>query len=173
MSDDLDLLPPAAAPEVGHPVRSFVAVLVLAAVVLLALQWSGALWPQLSPGLSRYEADLPVGRVGELVEIRNDGALPVRVRAVDWPSHGLEEAAVERIDHSSPGVIDLARRQPATDFEIPAGGSVTLVLSGLPTCDATVEHPRLHVDSWFGPDRTVDASSEGFGQRPLSDGTTC
>jgi hypothetical protein len=171
MTDDHDLLPPPASPEVGHPVRSFVAVLLLVAAALLVLQWSGALWPRLHPGGSSSSATGPGGRVEERLEVRNDGPLAVRVLAVDWPSQGLVEPVVERIDHLEPGVVDLSARQPARDFEIPAGGSVTLVLSGGPSCAIVVSPPRLHVDPPVGPDRTVAISEAA--PSPLLSGQPC
>ncbi|MGK2948863.1 MAG: hypothetical protein ACSLFP_09835 [Acidimicrobiales bacterium] len=162
MTDDLDLLPSPSAPDVGHPVRSFVAVLVLVAVALMGLRWTGALWPQVHPGMSGFDASvLPDGRVGEYLELHNDGALTVRVLAVDWPSQGLLDPVVELLDQPAPGAVDLAARGPATDFEIPAGGSVAVLLSGRPTCNVTAGSPRLHVDAWFGPDRTVEVSEAG------------
>ena len=109
MSHDPDLLAPPTAPEVGHPVRSFVAVLLLAALALLALQWSGAVWPALSVGQRGPDPmGLPAGHLGERIDIHNDGAFPVRVRSVDWPSVGLDGSVVERIGHPAPGTIDFA-----------------------------------------------------------------
>ena len=75
--------------DLGHPVRSFILVMVAVGVLLLVLQWSGAVMPRVS-STSGGMSENDLGQILQ-AEVHNDGPLAVDVVGARWP---VEDAVV-------------------------------------------------------------------------------
>jgi hypothetical protein len=143
--------------ELGHPVRSFTLVMVGFAVLLLALQWTGAVHPNLeSPGSSTTSyGPFEIA----MVEVHNAGALPVRVDRATWPTIGVRTAALGLAPegwNDPEGSLDLAHIPPFRPFTIDANASRWLVVTVLPECGGQLGEPTVRVRTALGLHRTVD-----------------
>ena len=160
MTDLTATAPPATRaqePDLGHPVRSFVLVLTLIGLVLLGFGASGAISPRLStPATEIQEFPMRDGRTFYVVDLHNDGLLPVRVEEVIWSATGIDEMTLELVHQPRPDTLVFGEGAPARSFEIPAHGQVTIAVGGRPRCDASISVPRLRVSTWVGVVRTVE-----------------
>ena len=76
-----------------HPIRRFVAVLIVTTLALILVWWTGLLAPRLSSDLSNGHFD-PVLHHGVLeLDVRNTSPTPVRVHGVDAPSSAAIRSA--------------------------------------------------------------------------------
>lgn len=153
--DDLDL---------GHPVRSFAAVLVLIGAVLLGLQWTGAVQPQLTtPETGAAEAAEVGGPESRTVTLENEGVVSIQIESIEWTAPGWTnvgvtllppDVAFPELDPSS----TTADAGPIEPFTLHPGfdAAWSLVLTGTPTCSGqpsgTIE---VHARTWLGIERTV------------------
>jgi hypothetical protein len=138
--------------DVGHPVRSFVAVLVAVGLLLVVVEWTGAVHPQV------HESSEAVPSLGDgeqqtfVVAVHNDGLLPLRVEDVDWP--------VERMVNSQIGVApstgdsvsyDL---EPFEPFTLEGGATRWIGIRVTPACSAWLGaleirvQTALHLHRW-------------------------
>jgi hypothetical protein len=150
----------------GHPVRSFVLVLVTIGLALVLLQLSGLIQPR----VGRFE-----GRAGGMavdgraqwtaVVIRNDGPLPVEVTSLHWRVEqatdvrvGVQPKGVDVPSGPPPPLSD----DPVTPFTLDGGEARVVVLGGATPCPEFVTGPlRVGVRTPLGIERTVviDGSS--------------
>lgn len=153
-----------AADELGHPVRSFVVVLLLIGAALFGIQWSGAVSPQLNLSAGRSgEAD--GGREYRMVLLQNNGLLPLRVEAVDWPTGGWSDVRTGVL----PAGVSYEGSHPSP--QVPGDGTIEaftigggfdegrwIVVSGRPTCPSRPlsSSTQVHVRTWAGVERTVE-----------------
>lgn len=72
----------------GHPDRRLVAAITLIGVVCVALWWFGAAGPRLTAVVRTVDADTAGGRGTLLIEVRNDGRLPVDLRGIEVDDRG-------------------------------------------------------------------------------------
>ena len=123
-----------------HPVRWFVGVALGVAALLLLAWWSGLAAPRLAAaGVSR-SLDPP----GEtVVELRNEGRLPVRVLAASPIGEEVTVAAL------------------VSPVQVPGTGRTAARLHVSLACQSPVAGPsgvRLHVRTWLGVERHVDVT---------------
>ena len=78
--------------SLGHPVRSFVLALLAVGAVLLALQWTGFVHPDIEATGEGTQV-LGDGAVTVTVTIQNRSALSVEVVGVEWPTTASTDAA--------------------------------------------------------------------------------
>lgn len=74
----------------SHPVRSFVIGLIVLALILLALQWSGTVNPQLSVSAGS-SGNTSQREAYEILQVTNSGAFPVEVIGGRWSVPGRVE----------------------------------------------------------------------------------
>lgn len=153
---------PPVAPDPDHPVRSFVTTLIAIGVLLLAIQVSGAVQPRLTTyGNGRGERET---NVFAAVVIRNDGALPVRIESVEWPSTGGQNITIGLL----PEGVDVAGRpspstpaSPVRPFTLSSGERRVIVITATPTCAGSFSAGalRLRAHGVTGFDRNVEMAN--------------
>lgn len=132
--------------DLGHPVRSFVAVMVMIGVALVALQWSGLVVPRLSaPGAGVGERQ---GSHLVHVEVQNDGPLAVEVIDAQWPS-GVLDAELGLLPAPS------AELEPFAPFTLDSGESGLIGLEIPTSCGGEVGTLELLVRSPAGVHRWI------------------
>lgn len=163
--------------ELGHPVRSFVVLLLFIGGVLLGIQASGAVHPQLrTSGASSGELD--DGREYRAIELQNDGFAPLRVEAIDWPTLGWTDVELgvlspdTRFDDPSPASVP-AGMAPLEPFTLSGefGQARWIVLIGQPTCPGRPisESVEIRVRTWAGVERSVSIAGPDAGAVADSD----
>ncbi|MEQ1788303.1 MAG: hypothetical protein ABL966_14720 [Acidimicrobiales bacterium] len=146
-------------PDLGHPVRSFSLVMVAVGILLLALQWTGAVYPNLESPRGSSTDFAGVDHV--LVEIHNAGALPVRIEDATWPVTGGSAGRLGLAPPAYPeGPLDLADIPPFRPVTIDAHSSRWLVLTVLAGCQTRLGEPTVEVRTALGLRRTVDLLGE-------------
>lgn len=169
--------------ELGHPVRSFVAVLVLIGALLLGIQWTGAVQPLLTNpgGGGGTEGD---GVESRLVRLQNDGLLPVEVQGIDWPTPGWTDTHLAALPAgiTFPGELPTpgaAGAEPVEPFTLEPGedGARWIVLTGRPACpnQPTAATLQVHARTWLGVERRVNVGTndavDDFGFTPGDEGS--
>lgn len=116
----------------GHPVRSFIALAAVAVAVLLAMAWTGVSNPRLwSPGGGGWSAG-PTPYL--LVNVRNDGAVPVRIEAAA-PHPGLGGAGLPVLVGPSHDRPEAIKPTPFAPFTLGAGQTWSFYVAGTKHCE--------------------------------------
>lgn len=143
--------------DLGHPVRSFVLVLLAVAAGLLVLQLSGAVMPLVTNFEGQGGGGDYGGRTDWAVVIRNDGLLPVRVESLSWPTMHATDVRVDvlprGVDVPGPPIPPPAEAVP---FTLDRGEKRVVVVSGVTPCPVLMARElRMVVRPALGIDRRV------------------
>jgi hypothetical protein len=149
--------------DLGHPVRSFTAVLIASALVLVVVQWSGFANPRLHPtSVSGGYADGPIQTF--TIEVQNDSPLPLEITALDWPTTNMASAEAGVVPSS--GQLGVAPPgapvDPFEPFTIDGGTTAWLGITVVPRCSAGIGSPRVEVRTPSGLRHQVDLDRGGF-----------
>ncbi len=150
----------------GHPVRSFVVVLLLIGAALLGVRWSGGVNPQVTVSAGSY-GDAENGRQYRMVLVQNNGLAPLRVEAVDWSTREWSDIRVGVLpadityegQHPLPRALGDGSAEP---FTIGAGFDEGrwIIVSGRPACPEPLDSEalglELHIRTWVGVERTAE-----------------
>lgn len=166
--------------ELGHPVRSFVVVLLLVGAALLGVRWGGVVHPQLTTSGSGFrEAEAEGGREYHMVLLENDGLAPLRIEAIDWPTRGWTDVQFGVLPSGvgSEGPLPSPTTAGAATFEpftLDGGFDEArwIVMSGRPSCPGgpISENVEVQVRTWIGVERTVSVAGPEAGS---SDADVC
>jgi hypothetical protein len=151
--------PATRAPELGHPVRSFVVALMVLALGLVALQISGLVQPRVT-SFGGQGAGIAIEGVPQwtAVVIRNDAPIPVEITDLHWPTkHATDvHVGVQPAGDEVPGTVPPAGGWPTAPFTMQGGETRVVVLSGTTSCGDFVTGPlQLDVRTALGIERTV------------------
>ena len=152
--------------HLGHPVRSFVIVLVAIAAGLLLLQLSGAVMPIVT-SFEGQGAGMAVDGQAQwkAVVIRNDALLPVRVESLSWPTANATDVRIDVLPKGTevPGAPPIpSPTAPVTPFTLDGGEKRIVVLSGTTTCPQfDTRELRMVVRMAVGLDREVVVEGTG------------
>lgn len=144
--------------DLGHPVGSFVVVLIAIAAALLVLQLSGAVMPVVTNFQGQGGGGDIAGRAHWGVVLRNDGLLPVRVESLNWPTTKATEVRVDVLPRGVdvPGPAFPPPAGAATPFTLDRGEKRVVVVSGETACPALMAGElRMVVQTALGIDRRV------------------
>jgi hypothetical protein len=150
---------PAREVQLGHPVRSFVGVLLVAALGLVALQLSGVIEPRVT-SFDGQGGGTAVNGAAQWtsVVIRNDAPIPVEVTGLRWPTKYATEVriSVQPQGVEVPGGMPPPAGTPTTPFTLQGGERRVITLSGTTSCLGFVTDPlELDVRTVLGIERTV------------------
>jgi hypothetical protein len=142
---------PRAEIDLGHPVRSFVAVLVAIALALVVVQWSGFANPRVSP-TNHSATYLAAPAQTFSIQVRNDAPLPVEVTGLAWPATNVASQEVGIVPSAEGDDDDplTAELRPFEPFTLDGGETVWLGVRVLPDCGATIGDPTLEVRTRSG-----------------------
>ncbi len=154
-------------PDLGHPVRSFTFAMLGLGLLLLALQWTGVVHPDLE---SQHGYSTSFGRLEiVMVEVHNAGALPVRIEDATWPTAGMEYTKLGLAPdgwNDDGGSLDLAHIPALRPFTLDPQHARWLAITVVPGCVAEVGEPSVEVRTTVGLRRTVDL--RGQQAKPLA-----
>jgi hypothetical protein len=150
--------------SLGHPVRSFVLALLAVGAVLLALQWTGFVHPDIEATGEGTQV-LGDGAVTVTVTIQNRSALSVEVVGVEWPTTASTDAApgIAPYVETPDGAIVSYALEPFEPFTLDHDETAWLGLR-LGGCGTSFEPPSLRVKTASGLHRTIELDSPTPGQ---------
>lgn len=152
--------------DVGHPVRSFVLVLVALAVLLVGVQILGV--AQLRVAYSTTSgARQGSGSMWQVVVIRNEGVMPVRILSISWPVTGIDDAITGVLPpgKDAPTHGSAAGTAPLSEpFTLDGGEQRGLVVSGVERCAGSfgADPVRVRARTLVGIERTVEIEHVDF-----------
>lgn len=184
-------------PEAGparRPALRFVAGVAVLIALLAGLRWTGAASPRASlvtgvPSAADLTYDAATGWGWVAFDVRNDGALPIRVDAIDVPPRpGVDDLRVLQRDEDDPtegraypgvpgALADVTSLAPFDGFELPGHSRREIVILVHVTCQRT--WPDDIIESAFDPRARLRVTTRsvsgltarvGFGGVPRDDG---
>lgn len=141
---------PAQELDLGHPVRSFTAVLIAIALVLVVVQWTGVANPRISP-TNHSATYLAAPAQTFSIQVRNDAPVAVEVTGLAWPTSNMASKEVGIVP-TADGPEDplTSGLQPFEPFTLDGGETTWLGLRVLPECSATIGEPTIEVRTRSG-----------------------
>jgi hypothetical protein len=148
--------------ELGHPVRSFVLVLVGLGLILLGVQWTGLVHPDVH-AMGSGVADLGDGAQTFTVAVQNSSFLPVQILEVDWPvSHVTSsEVGIAPSSTSPDGATVSYLLRPFEPFTLDGGQTAWIGIRVVPECDARLGEPTVRVRTASGLERRIGLDQPG------------
>jgi hypothetical protein len=148
--------------DLGHPVRSFVLVVVGLGLILLGAQWTGLVHPDVH-AMGGGSADLGDGAQTFTVAVRNSSVLPVEILEVDWPATHVtsSEVGIAPSSTSPDGSTVSYLLRPFEPFTLDGGETVWIGIRVVPECDASLGEPAVRVRTASGLERRIDLHQSG------------
>jgi hypothetical protein len=146
----------------GHPVRSFVLVLIGLGLILLAAQWTGVVNPDIH-GVGSGTADLGDGAQTFTVAVENGSTLPVEILDLEWPATHVasRELGIAPSSQSPDGSTVSYLLVPFEPFTLDGGETAWVGIRVVPECSATVGEPTVEVRTASGLRRWVALGQPG------------
>jgi hypothetical protein len=155
---------PAAGLSLGHPVRSFVLALLAVGLALLAMQWTGVVYPNIVVAGSGGQ-ELGDGLQTETVGFRNEASLPVDIVGLEWPTDA--PASTVGIAPSTSGADGTTTSlsyllEPFEPFTLEPGETAWVGIRVAAECTPEIGSPTIEVRTASGVRRHLElASSTG------------
>ena len=148
--------------ELGHPVRSFVLVLVGLGLILLGVQWTGLVDPDVHT-MGSGAADLGDGAQTFTVAVQNGSLLPVEILEVDWPATHVtsSEVGIAPSSESPDGTTVSYVLRPFEPFTLDGGETAWIGIRVVPECEASLGEPAVQVRTASGLERRIDLDQPG------------
>jgi hypothetical protein len=146
--------------DLGHPVRSFALVMVGLGLVLLAVQWTGAVQPRITSHSGGEQQSGGTHRFSALIQ--NDAATSVRVTGVRWPATDGSEVVLTL---GAPGATGQpgSATLPFEPFTLGPGDARVVSASLTPTCGRALADLEVRVRTAIGLTRTITLDGTRFG----------
>lgn len=148
--------------ELGHPIRSFVLVLLGLGLILLGVQWTGLVYPDVH-AMGSGVADVGDGAQTFTVAVQNGSLLPVEILDVDWPAAHVtsRELGIAPSSTSPDGSTVSYRLVPFEPFTLDGGETAWIGIRVVPECDASLGEPVVQVRTASGIQRHIDLGQPG------------
>jgi hypothetical protein len=154
MTDVRTEAPPAAV-DLGHPVSSFVAVMVALAALLTGLDWSGAIQPNVRVK-SQMATTAVDDRELQAVLLQNEGVFPVEVERIEWGNPRWTDVGVAVMEPGARGTrADVAAGETADPFRLESRDERWVVVTGRQPCGFGPSNLVVHLRSQAGVHSTM------------------